>query len=186
MKKILTMLTMLTAVFTLSAQSIPDEIAHYPMREGSGKEIRESKNRLAPGKIYKSFWTVRDTLSLVDFGGMKIEGRTLQILNSSGYDMALSAYSIGASLTSFVFRASRAGASFQWLLNLGRAVFTTPEEWDGGDYSFDSDGLHIACDNGQESFSFYALRIYNAFLTDAQIMEHARLDAERFNLTEGI
>ena len=71
MKKILTMLTMLTAVFTLSAQSIPDEIAHYPMREGSGKEIRESKNRLAPGKIYKSFWTVRDTLSLVDFGGMK-------------------------------------------------------------------------------------------------------------------
>ena len=122
----------------------------------------------------------------VDFGGMKIEGRTLQILNSSGYDMALSAYSIGASLTSFVFRASRAGASFQWLLNLGRAVFTTPEEWDGGDYSFDSDGLHIACDNGQESFSFYALRIYNAFLTDAQIMEHARLDAERFNLTEGI
>ena len=53
-----------------------------------------------------------------------------------------------------------------------------------GDYDFVSDGMNIYCDNGQASFSFYALRIYNAILTDAQIMEHARLDAERFNLME--
>lgn len=121
----------------------------------------------------------------VDFGGMKIEGRTLQILDPSDNEVSLSADSIGESLTSFVFRASRTGASFQWLLNLGRSVFTTPEEWtEMGDYNFVSDGMSMSCDNGQAPFNFYALRIYNAVLTDAQIMEHARLDAERFNLPE--
>ena len=121
----------------------------------------------------------------VNFGGMKIEGRTLQILDPSDNEVSLSANSIGESLTSFVFRANRTGASFQWLLNLGRSIFTTPEEWtEMGDYDFISDGMSIACDNGQAPFSFHALRIYNAFLTDAQIMKLARLDAERFNLTE--
>lgn len=121
----------------------------------------------------------------VDFGGMKIEGRTLQILDPSGNEVSLSANSIGESLTSFVFRVSRAGASFQWLLNLGRSIFTTPDEWaDMGDYDFFSDGMTIYCDNGQAPFFFHALRIYDAILTDAQIMEHARLDAERFNLTK--
>ena len=74
MKKFQLIAAVLAAAFTLAAQSIPGEIAHYPMREGGGTEIRESKNRLAPGKIYKSFWTVRDTLPLVDFGGMKTRG----------------------------------------------------------------------------------------------------------------
>ena len=121
----------------------------------------------------------------VNFGGMKIEGRTLQILDPSDNEVSLSANSIGESLTSFVFRANRAGASFQWLLNLGRAIFTTPEEWtEIGDYDFISNGMSIACDNGNAPFYFHALRIYNAFLTDAQIMTLARLDAERFNLTE--
>lgn len=121
----------------------------------------------------------------VNFGGMKIQRRMLQILDPSGNEVFLFANSIGERLTSFVFRANRAGASFQWLLNLGRSIFTTPDEWaDMGDYDFISDGMSIACDNGMSPFYFHALRIYNAFLTDAQIMALARLDAERFNLTE--
>ena len=70
MRKKLLMLWSFVAL-TAAAAPIPGEIAHYPMREGSGTEIKEVNNRFAPGKIRKSFWTLRDTLPLVDFGGMK-------------------------------------------------------------------------------------------------------------------
>ena len=54
-----------------SAAQIAGEIAHYPMREGKGNKIYEAQKRLPAGEIKRSFWTIRDTLPLVDFGGMK-------------------------------------------------------------------------------------------------------------------
>ena len=59
-----------TALIAPAAQ-IAGEIAHYPMREGKGNKIYEAQKRLPAGEIKRSFWTIRDTLPLVDFGGMK-------------------------------------------------------------------------------------------------------------------
>ena len=71
MKKIWLYLICLFSTLTAAAVSLPGEIAHYPMREGTGNEVFEAQKRLPAGKIRKSFWTLRDNLSLVDFGGMK-------------------------------------------------------------------------------------------------------------------
>ena len=70
MKKLLLLLMLLAAVW-VTAASIPGEIAHYPMREGNGTKIFDQTKQQKPGIIKNSFWTLRDTLSLVDFGGMK-------------------------------------------------------------------------------------------------------------------
>ncbi|MBE6379573.1 MAG: LamG domain-containing protein [Lentisphaerae bacterium] len=71
MKKICLYLICLFSTLTAAAVPLPGEIAHYPMREGTGNEVFEAQKRLPAGKIRKSFWTLRDNLSLVDFGGMK-------------------------------------------------------------------------------------------------------------------
>ncbi|MBO4646575.1 MAG: LamG domain-containing protein, partial [Lentisphaeria bacterium] len=47
------------------------EIAHYPLRDGSGTEAKEAQGRLAPAKIQRTFWMSLDGLKLIDFGGMK-------------------------------------------------------------------------------------------------------------------
>ena len=71
MKKICLLLLGLVTAAVAAAVPIAGEIAHYPMREGKGEKIFEAQKRLPAGKIRKSFWTLRDNLSLVDFGGMK-------------------------------------------------------------------------------------------------------------------
>ena len=71
MKKVyLWLLCVCTAVIA-SAAPIAGEIAHYPMREGKGDKIYEAQKRFPAGEIKRSFWTLRDNLTLVDFGGMK-------------------------------------------------------------------------------------------------------------------
>jgi len=71
MRKCFLLLISLLIVSAAGAAPLAGEIAHYPMREGTGTQIFEAKKRLPPGNIKRSFWTVRDTLPLVDFGGMK-------------------------------------------------------------------------------------------------------------------
>ena len=71
MKKVwLLLLGSLTAM-AAAAAPIAGEIAHYPMREGKGDKIYEAQKRFPAGEIKRSFWTLRDNLTLVDFGGMK-------------------------------------------------------------------------------------------------------------------
>ena len=46
-------------------------IAHFPMQEGQGTAVKDATGKQSDGKIMRSFWTRRDGLQLVDFGGMK-------------------------------------------------------------------------------------------------------------------
>ena len=85
MKKIcLLLLGALNSAFAAAAP-IAGEIAHYPMREGKGDKVFEAQKRLPAGKIRKSFWTLRDNLSFVDFGGMKssVEVRCFMAVSSN-------------------------------------------------------------------------------------------------------
>jgi len=71
MKRICLLLLGAWTAAVAAAAPLSGEIAHYPMREGKGDKVFEAQKRLPAGKIRKSFWTLRDNLSFVDFGGMK-------------------------------------------------------------------------------------------------------------------
>ena len=57
--------------FAVAAAPIPGEIAHYPLQDGVGTIAKEAANRLPPIQIKRSFWTTKDGVPLIDFGGMK-------------------------------------------------------------------------------------------------------------------
>ena len=65
---------------TSGAGETAGEIAHYPMRDGSGTQVKEARLRLPPGVIKRSFWTSRDGLPLVDFGGTENSAEACVIL----------------------------------------------------------------------------------------------------------
>ena len=65
------------------ALSLPGELAHYPLTDGDGVLAHESRNRFPPADITGSFWTTRDGLSVIDFGGMK-NSRQAQVLLPKG------------------------------------------------------------------------------------------------------
>ena len=70
MKKLLWLLMLMP--LALRAVSLPDEVAHYPLHDGSGTVAKEAQDRLPPAKITGSAWMTRDGLPLIDFGGMKV------------------------------------------------------------------------------------------------------------------
>ena len=70
MKRLMTVLMLLMAC-VCAAVTIPGEIAHYPLHDGTGKEAKEAQGRMPAATIADSFWLVKDGLSLIDFGGMK-------------------------------------------------------------------------------------------------------------------
>ncbi|MBQ6473439.1 MAG: LamG domain-containing protein, partial [Victivallales bacterium] len=73
----------LLCVGLCQALSLPGELAHYPLTDGDGVQAREALNRFPPAEITGSFWTTRDGLSVIDFGGMK-NSRQAQVLLPRG------------------------------------------------------------------------------------------------------
>ena len=70
MRKIALMLLLMLAG-VCSALTLPGEIAHYPLHDGTGTEAKEAQGRFPAATISNSFWLTRDGLSLIDFSGMK-------------------------------------------------------------------------------------------------------------------
>lgn len=62
-------------------------IAYFPMQEGQGTVVRDATKQQPDGRIVRSFWTRRDNLDLVDFGGMT-SSREAYINLGKKYDLS--------------------------------------------------------------------------------------------------
>lgn len=56
---------------SVAAEHAPGLLAYYPMREGRGEHVRDQTEQRPDGIVHQSFWTSKDGLQLLDFGGMK-------------------------------------------------------------------------------------------------------------------
>lgn len=85
----------------------------------------------------------------------------------------------GPILQSFVFRANQGGCTVQWMKNLGYSIHS---ELLPSNYTLSIGQLKLFSSEGGSPVEFYALRIYDAMLTDEQVIRHCALDAGRFGL----